>query len=1073
MAEIRGHSLAKLTRPVLHRAVARERLFVQLDSARTDKPAICVVGPPGAGKTTLVASWLDARKIPGIWYQVDSGDSELSTFFYYLVESARPFARKGQQALPLLTPEYQHDVEGYARRFFRELFRRLPDGGSVVLDNYQEVAARERFHEIIAAAVAEIPSGQTLVAISRRDPPDCYARLIANECVGFVDWDELRLSREETLEIARARVPSIEAAEVERLYEQSGGWAAGLTLMLDSYRKNEVATGGVPTERESIFSYFAAQIFAQLSETTRSFLVATAIIPQVPVSLAAELTANPEAPAILDDLYRRHLFTHRRPGIEPTYWYHALFRSYLREQGQTLIGRDAMLDLARRAARLLEARGAFDEACQLFHEARDWPALKRLIERHAPDLLAQGRGQTLRDWVLCLPDGVLEDAPWVRYWFGTSWLSVEQREARAHLERAFGQFAAGGDSMGQALSAAGMIESYFFEWSDFHPMRRWVDTLDALLDKLHYSAYPGAERTIYTSLLVGMLYAVPGHRQLQSTVERVTEILDEEMDVNSKVATAMILLSYCNLACDMERGRIAVARSEPLVELPNVTPFNQMWWYLRLGYFHAIMGNYQAGHEALDRAASISEAHGLQGLRRTILLISSYQISSCAMLGDTRSARKWYERMVNAADPARPMDAWHVVQSRIHLACVDGDYRVVADGAASAIHLAKAAGMTYIEILCVEHEATGHAVLGNLKPLRKSLARLRSLMRGTCFAFLECQARFLEAYVELEHGDPARGREILRDALVLARQEGFAYQQMARYSCVTPVLLAEALGSDIERDYAREIIHRYQFRPPPIAPESWPWALRIRALGCFEIFLDGQKLEFSGKAPRKVLSVLKAIVSHGPDPVSAARLADALWPDDDGDAARKALDVSLVRLRKLLGRADAVLVRDERISLNRDLGWVDAWAFAEAAQCATREAIPCEHWLRSGTHAMDLYRGHFLPGDEEDRSVIVMRLKLRDLMARLVTHVGQKLEAAGEWERAIECYRRGIDTDELAEEFYQGLMRCHAATGRPAEGIAVFRRLRQTLSVVLGIAPSTASEHLLRLLRQDRSGPMS
>ena len=109
-------SLAKLTRPRLHEAVERGRLFAQLDRARRRKSAICIVGPPGAGKTTVVAAWLDSREISGIWYQVDPGDADLATFFYYLGEAARPFAKKDRPALPLLTPEYQHDLAGFSRR---------------------------------------------------------------------------------------------------------------------------------------------------------------------------------------------------------------------------------------------------------------------------------------------------------------------------------------------------------------------------------------------------------------------------------------------------------------------------------------------------------------------------------------------------------------------------------------------------------------------------------------------------------------------------------------------------------------------------------------------------------------------------------------------------------------------------------------------------------------------------------------------------------------------------------------------------------------------------------------------
>ena len=36
------------------------------------------------GKTTLVASLLEARERPGIWYQVDAGDADPASFVYHL-----------------------------------------------------------------------------------------------------------------------------------------------------------------------------------------------------------------------------------------------------------------------------------------------------------------------------------------------------------------------------------------------------------------------------------------------------------------------------------------------------------------------------------------------------------------------------------------------------------------------------------------------------------------------------------------------------------------------------------------------------------------------------------------------------------------------------------------------------------------------------------------------------------------------------------------------------------------------------------------------------------------------------
>ena len=76
-------ALAKTARPALASTLVRPRLFRRLDRALAG-PATWVWGPPGAGKTTLVASYVVARRLRGLWYQIDEADADVATFFYYL-----------------------------------------------------------------------------------------------------------------------------------------------------------------------------------------------------------------------------------------------------------------------------------------------------------------------------------------------------------------------------------------------------------------------------------------------------------------------------------------------------------------------------------------------------------------------------------------------------------------------------------------------------------------------------------------------------------------------------------------------------------------------------------------------------------------------------------------------------------------------------------------------------------------------------------------------------------------------------------------------------------------------------
>ena len=78
---------AKITRPVRGGNLPRTRLFRLIDQRGKRVPLLWICGPPGCGKTTLVSTYIEARKIPALWYRIDEGDDDPASFFYYLLSN--------------------------------------------------------------------------------------------------------------------------------------------------------------------------------------------------------------------------------------------------------------------------------------------------------------------------------------------------------------------------------------------------------------------------------------------------------------------------------------------------------------------------------------------------------------------------------------------------------------------------------------------------------------------------------------------------------------------------------------------------------------------------------------------------------------------------------------------------------------------------------------------------------------------------------------------------------------------------------------------------------------------------
>ncbi len=1024
----------KLAAPRSEGALVRLRLHRQIDRA-AQHGAVWIPGGPGTGKSTLAATWAAGRPGKTLWYRADDGDADPATTFATLGELAR--TQRRARTLPPYHPRDLDRLDRFALAYFRAFFAVVPAASKLVVDD-AHAPTGEAFAVLLDAMVRELPGDVTLVVLSRHDPDGLLLDQVARGGLQVLDAAGLSFDDEEAARLLAGRV---DATLAHRLRSRAQGWAAGILLLAQT-------EDGTSLHGGALADYFEQRVLVSFDSQTERVLAAASLLPEVDRPALERMGMGAEAVVVLEALRQRHSFVARLARAGASWRLHDLLRDALRARFDQIGDAGFRKTLLRAAASLAEERHLARDAVQLHRRAGDEDGALRSAEAFARALV---RSHRLDEWdavAATLDPARAEASAVVQFASGeAAWARNDSRAAIARFGRAFALLPATAPSPQALLIAASALGALLEGWQDFDGLSTWVSRLrEQLPARAAIGDAADAMRIDATCVRAMDMVSESSLGDYDALLERLLQMLARPPDglpADEAVVASGVLMEAAGYGrTDRELFRRVVEATAPWLERADLAPLIKAGWlnvYGMLGrHWPLSVPKLPAPLRCIELAVGLAQEHGGQATAYTAL----HYLTLAAVAGnDPEAARRWLAGLRDTADPRHVRQTADRLDAEACVHALSGEWELAEEAIDRSLELARL-------------HRFPESVQWNplLTRCRIGIARGRTNEARTALlaAAPGCPPGMRRDFT-LILADVATAAEALRarGAIPPGQVESIMHAA-ARHDwrgfggLLAPLaarLCADALRLGIEPAFARRTVRERNLPAPSRFDPDWPWPIRIHALGGMRIVIDDMPLAPGPRVARKPLDLLKAVIAYGPAPLDAAVVLDALWPDADGAAARSAFDMTLMRLRKVLGHDEALRLDAGHLSFDPACVWVDAHAYAAGA--------------------IDAYPGPLFGSDALESWWAPARERLHQRFLRRALERGTGLERQGDIEEALAIYEAGIAQDPLAEDLYQGAIRCHLAAGRAGDALRVFRRCRDQLSIVLSVSPSPATARLV------------
>ena len=1112
-------SISKITPPYLPKILYRPRL-VNLIEENKDKKLILILGQAAQGKTTLAASYGKTSGMPFAWVSLDKDESDPASLFHLTVQSLQQ-ALRDIDFSHLLSP-YPPQITGpreeipLYREWAQSIFKEVSIPVQIVMDGLDRLSTTAPGFKFLQVLVEDSPPNVHLILLSREIPPPVLefqhlkirqqALVLTNEDLAFTQ-DEIQGF------FKKVRGIAFDAGQLKKIHSATDGWIGALILFgeflgrfQESTMEKFISEDFPDHFKKEIFQYFGKEIFSSLSEQVQEFLIKSSLIDLIEPAFIRDFLGMEMAEEILREHVRKNLFVHSFYD-EKKGWlfqYHHLFRDFLKAKFMTSVRHQEQESLLLKAGTLYEQRGELENSVKYFLEAKAYPWAASVIERSGMDLLQKGRIGDLSKWLLSLPDGTIQDNPWLLFYLAMTRRFLGGRENLVAFQKAYTLFKQQGNVRGTLISLAQLIQGSVQAGIHLTPIESLIGEGEALFHQLEVNEYPYERAVLWHFIGLGRIlgegdirkgiwacqnaysiskqlrdislqayalcfsalgFVLLGEFSLADEAgKKIEKIIEKSVHIEFRAIQLMVQCLLANYRGDFGKAGSLVEKLQAEIEKHGFV-YMTPWTYEISGYLRTAQEEFseaeKIGKEYLSTAISLK--NGLfKGLAYRLLgLIYLHE-------SDFGKARGAFEKSVDAFSSEAP-SKYHLNQTRIQMGLV-----------------------------CLHLKEFGRAD----KELGEALRYFSSISSYISLA----EVHFVTAFLQHDQRMNDDAASHLQKGFKIARERKYEYfYTLGTKYLVKACILALELKVSEAIDYAahllstrlsslaEEDLKKLSNHPDSrVREKAWEIRkkihrskappLRIETLGAFRLFRGDSLMEedeWDRSQPKKLL---KTILSYGGERIPKEIIIDELWSEESPRVAEKNFKTTLQRLRKSLEPfihkdfgSSYIHLHDNIVFLDAELCHVDADRFLSLLKMAEekqkkgdgKEAFPFY------AEALEIYKGDFLPEELYAPWPDKKREELRTKYIELLNKMASLHERQGSLKKAMDCYKKAIQVDPLIEESYQKLMTFYANKGRYNEALRIYEDCKKALKRELKSQPDPTTTGIYNRVLEKIGGPRS